>query len=298
MNIGDFAAMTGLKTEEIAALNDFQKNHNIMQMARQIAEKSFQTEPVEELKIFPESPQLAAAWFVAAYLSIDYSRNKFRSLGYPEFVWLDTMSDMPIWLRHEQRNNNVIGLGEVARWWTALLYNGKIIRRGRLECNTSFIYKGDDVLEPAHHLLLARGDKVINLHIPEDGAMSMDLCSKSLKSMAEFFAECHPEYNWKGFICQSWLLDRQLCSMLPDSSNIVKFQKLGVHYPVDIPADTLFRIFGNQDISQIPNPTLLQRKAADFLRNGGVFREEGMFIERSKLEKFNFDLDKLLTHGM
>ena len=94
-------------------------------------------------------------------------------------------------------------------------------------------------------------------------------------------------------ICQSWLLDTQLADMLPESSNIIKFQKLGMHYPVEEAADTVFRIFGSQDPLSIEKPTLLQRKAAEFLRNNGVFREEGMVILRSKLEEVNFDLGKL-----
>lgn len=298
MNIADFAATAKLEPEEISALKMICSNKSIMLMAQKIAEKTFQTEPVEELKCFPESPELAQAWFAAAYLSIDYSRRKFKLLGYPEAVWLDTMSDMAIWLRHEKRNKDIIGLGKVSRWWTALLYNGKVIRRGRLECNTYYCYNGNDIFNAENKRLLTRGDKVINLHIPEDGAMDMALCSASVKAMAEFFSNCHPDYDWQGFICQSWLLDRQLCNLLPEHSNIVKFQKLGLHFPVDTPADTVFRIFGEKDISQIPEPTSLQRNAADFLRNGGVFREEGMFIERSKLEKFNFDLNKILTHGM
>lgn len=294
MNIADFAAIARLEPEEISALKYICSNKSIMLMAQKIAEKTFQTEPVEELKCFPESPELAQAWFAAAYLSIDHSWNKFKLLGYPEAVWLDTMSDMAIWLRHEKRNKGVIGLGEVARWWTALLYNGKVIRRGRLECNTSYCFKGNDILNAENELLLARGDKVINLHIPEDGAMDMALCSASLKAMAEFFSKYHPDYDWKGFICQSWLLDSQLCSLLPEHSNIVKFQNSGIHFPVDTPADTVFRIFGEKDISQIKTPTTLQRKAAEFLQAGGTFREEGIFISRRKIEAVDFDLEKLL----
>ena len=246
----------------------------------------------EELQCFEESADLSQSWFAAAYLSIDYSRSKFQQLNYPEAVWLDTMSDMAIWLRHEKRNQGVYGLGKIARLWTALLYNGKIIRRGRLECNTAYYFKENNIVDSGNNLLLAQGDAVINLHIPEDGPLDIALCGRSLKLMNDFFAECRPAYNWKGAICQSWLLDKQLETMLPANSNIIKFQKLGLHYPVAEPADTVFRIFGAQDPFAVKNPTTLQRKAADFLRQGGVFREEGLFIPRSKLEELDFDLEK------
>ena len=53
-------------------------------------------------------------------------------------------------------------------------------------------------------------------------------------------------------------------------------------------------IFGEKDISQIKNPTTLQRKAAEFLQAGGTFREEGIFISRREIEAVDFDLEKLL----
>ena len=293
MNTADFTVIAGLNNAESAALHDILSDKAVMEMAEVIARECFQRYPAEDLKIFPENETLSRAWFAAAYLSIDYSRKRFQQLGLPEAVWLDTMSDMVLWLRNEQRNSNVIGLGTVARLWTAVLYNGDVLRFGRLECNQSYRFRGEDIFDAGKNLLLARDSEVINLHIPEDGAMNMVSCSKSLKMMADFFARYRPEHHWQGFICQSWLWDTQLQSMLPESSNIVKFQKLGVHYPVDEPADTVFRIFGSQDPFSVKAPTTLQRKAAEFLKNGGVFREEGLFIPRHEIEKVDFDLAKL-----
>ena len=102
--------------------------------------------------------------------------------------------------------------------------------------------------------------------------------------------------NWLGDAVMTLPALHALRQMLPESSNIVKFQKLGIHYPVDEPADTVFRIFGSQDPFQIKNPTTLQRNAADFLKHHGVFREEGLFIPRRQIEKVNFDLEKLLDN--
>lgn len=296
MNITDFAVIAKLNSAETAALQDILSDKTIMAMAEVIAAERFRNYPAEGSEDFPENDMLAQAWFAAAYLSIGHSKEKFRQLGYPESVWRDTMSDMVLWLRNEQRNSGIIGLGPVAREWTAVLYNGDVLRFGRLECNAKYCFKGDDIFDAGNNLLLAQGSEVINLHIPEDGAMSMDLCSVSLKKMAGFFAEYRPEYHWQGFICQSWLLDSQLQTMLPENSNIIKFQNSGIHYPVDIEADTVFRIFGSQDPFKVKNPTTLQRKAAEFLQKGGVFREEGLFIPRSVIEDAGFDLEKLLLN--
>ena len=121
MNIADFAVIAKLNNAETSALQEILSDREIMAMAEVIAEECFRKYPAEDLKIFQESSKLTKAWFVAAYLSIDHSRKKFHLLGYPEAVWLDTVSDMVLWLRNEQRNSNVIGLGPVARLWTAVL---------------------------------------------------------------------------------------------------------------------------------------------------------------------------------
>ena len=48
---------------------------------------------------------------------------------------------------------------------------------------------------------------------------------------------------------------------------------------------TVFRIFGTPetDPDSVENPTSLQKKTAEFIRNGGKFMEEGMFITKEIL---------------
>ena len=135
---------------------------------------------------------------------------------------------------------------------------------------------------------------VINLHIPEDGPMDLTLCSDSIKRIADFFAVYRSDYHWCGFLCQSWLLDRQLRAALDKESNIMKFQNLGIHYVMYPNDDTIFRLFGTADPTSITTPTRLQKFAIKFLQNGGIFIEEGMFIPRREIEAANYDLNKII----
>ena len=274
MNITDFAVIAKLNSAETAALQDILSDKTIMAMAEVIAAERFRNYPAEGSEDFPENDMLAQAWFAAAYLSIGHSKEKFRQLGYPESVWRDTMSDMVLWLRNEHRNSGVIGLGPVAREWTAVLYNGDVLRFGRLECNAKYCFKGDDIFDAGNNLLLAQGSEVINLHIPEDGAMSMDLCSVSLKKMAGFFAEYRPEYHWQGFICQSWLLDSQLQTMLPENSNILAFARdytvLATRIdPGSSAVSFIFHVPGvPADLESLPEDTSLQKALKLHLKAG------------------------------
>ncbi len=288
----EFSLICKLNNDESVALQRIIHDPEIMRHAYIIAGKAFQDDPESEFGI-PESSVLAQAWFAAAFLSFDFSRKRFQQLGIPQIVWLDTMSDMAIWLRHEKRNHGIIGLGKIARSWTALLYRGEVLRFGRLECNRKSVFKYAPLAGANGDVLVAPGDNVINLHIPEDGPLNIKHCSASVRKMAEFFAERYPGYDWKGMTCNSWLCDTQLRDLLPENSNIIKFQALGIHYPVEEKADTVFRIFGTQDPFALQNTSSLQKKAAEFLKQGGVFREEGLFIPRKALEAVQFDLEKI-----
>ena len=287
-----FSEICKLDPEESAALKEILKNPELVEWANQIAAQCFIPETAGEEPELPEGDDLSKAWFAAAYFGADAAMEHYRKKGFPQEVLFDSMTDITAWLRNTKRNYGVIGLRK-GRSWQVALFSGTVIRRGRLECNSVCIYD-KELSDRNGNLLLRNGDPLINLHIPEDGPMDMESCGKSMKMMSEFFAENKPDYDWKGFHCTSWLLDPLLLPMLQEGSNILKFSRLGYTYPVDIKSDTQFRVFGTTDPEKVENPTSLQRKAAEFLKNGGVFLEGGLFIPRKNIESADYDLEKLL----
>ncbi len=294
ISVEEFARISHLNDEETAALKAILADAKIMEWARDIAEKSFITVPQQDPPVYPEGAEQAQAWFAAVYLAYDAAVEHYAKRGFPLSVLHDGMTDLPCWLRNEKRNTGVIGLGR-GKTWQATIYRGNVIRFGRLECNAERYFDGDELRNKNGEVIISNGEPVINLHIPEDGPMDMESCGKSMKRMADFFAEYRPDYQWKGFLCQSWLLDRQLRKMLPESANIIKFQDLGICYEMNIPTETVFRVCGTADPQKIENPTSLQRKVAEFVKDGGIFYAEGMFIERKEIEKVNYDLEKLIA---
>ena len=288
-----FIHISKLDSREVAALKSILQNPSIMAMAENIARLKYQSIPQQELPDYEESPELCQAWFAAAYLSFDFSRQRFQQLNIPENLWLDTMNDLRVWLRNEERNSGIIGIGPAPRTWLAGVYQGRIIQHGRLQCSREFYYQFEPLKDQTGKTVLFTGDPVINLHIPEEGPMDLAACCQSLKSMAEFYAAYKPEYQWKGFLCESWLLDRQLRNMLPPTSNILKFQNLGQHFMMHVPSDTVFRLFGYADPAATQNPTTLQKNVIKFLQDGGQFMMEGMFIPRDVIEAAEYDFARL-----
>ena len=279
MSVEEFASRCKLNTEEIQALQDILGNEKIMQMAEHIARSCFYPSIRGTAPEYPETDELSKAWFAACYLGAESAEQHYAAKGIPEEVLLESMTDLGIWLRNAKRNYGVIGLRQ-ARPWEADVFHGSVIRHGRLECNYEYHYTREPIYDSDGNVLLTKGDAVINMHIPEDGPMDIDECKKSMERMRVFFEEYRPDYNWKGFLCESWLLDSQLRTMLSPDSNIIKFQDMGYRYDIAECDGTVFRVFGTRDPESIKDPTTLQRNALAFMKAGGKFRSEGLFIPR------------------
>lgn len=285
----DFVTISELNDREATALLAILQDDTLMELAKLIAHTCFFPGGGTLPPLHQDETALSKAWFGAAYLSFDDSRERYRQLGFPEEVWRESMTDLKLWLRYTERNEGIIGIWRHPRDWQMAIYRGEVTRHGRLECNTEYHYNRETLFDESGKPILKSGDPVINVHIPEDGPMDIPSCGDSIRRMAAFFAQYRPQYDWKGVLCESWLLDRQLLPMLSKTSNIARFQSLGQHYFVATTDHTVWRIFG----SQAPSSSLA-RNIKQFIQNGGTFMEEGMFIPRQKLEAANFDLSCIL----
>ena len=71
--------------------------------------------------------------------------------------------------------------------------------------------------------LIEPGAPVVGLHIPPGGGMTDELISRSFEETKELLAKYFPEFDYKAFVCGSWLMDDQLCDLLGEDKNISKF---------------------------------------------------------------------------
>jgi hypothetical protein len=167
-----------------------------------------------------------------------------RGLTDEESWW--TLQDLP---RHARLDRLLYGTpGLRTGWWVELVFSGRVFELGRLQ------------FEPS--------DGFLNIHIPEEGPLTPAAVDASLARARELFPE-HTEAR-----CSSWLLDPQLATLLPSSSNIVSFQRRfepianeGVEPRV---LEYVFHEF-DPDLEQLPRDTTLQRAIVDHLRGGGHF---------------------------
>lgn len=207
----------------------------------------------------------------AVLLALPEAERRYRELNRPRQLLGDTLADVGVWVRHFQRNYGGYGLAWIATGWLARHLHGDVVRLGRLQCNTAYLY---------------RGRPVINLHIPEDGPLEIAACRDSFRRMAEFFAAYRPDFAYEGAVCTSWLLDPQLRQLLKPDANILRFQEFGERFEADEPSDAVFRVFGvkaaEQGLDAVEPATSLQRAMADFIRRGGAFKMYTMRIPRDR----------------
>lgn len=109
------------------------------------------------------------------------------------------------------------------------------------------------------------GEKVLNLHIPQGGALTLSECRKSIGRAARFFPDFHE------ITCHSWLLNPNMQAILGPDSNIVQFQSLFEIYELDEDSrQAEERVFPRleDDPGCYPESTALQRGLKKYLMEG------------------------------
>jgi hypothetical protein len=137
---------------------------------------------------------------------------------------------------------------------------------------------------------LAPGDVVLDLHIPGDTPLTLDAIREALSRSETFFDHFYPGRLFKAWVCDSWLFSPQLRHMLPEQSNIVRWQREGYLLPNDAgPEDFLNFVFGSSHIDPdtAPRDTRLRRAAIAHLeRNAEPLRSGHYVLLRNDLARF------------
>lgn len=206
------------------------------------------------------------AALVAMLTKATLSLDEYEKRGISYNIYIDTMSDIRVWAYNYRRAFGTLGLSELG-WVNGSVVLGRF-KLGRLQFN--FV---DYTEHPAHDtsLGLKTGDKMLDVHIQQEGPFNDELCGKSLDMAVEFYRKYFPEYDFKGFICHSWLLSPGLSQILPETSNIIKFGKRFtiIHNQKENDGQAIERIFDTKFKDKDSKPTSLQLKARKLLDEGG-----------------------------
>lgn len=186
------------------------------------------------------------------------AREDYDRLGIPEGIYVDTMSAFSRFVREHKESYGCYGFNRGS--WTPRQVSCKLFRIGQLE----------------YELTALEGVPAVSLHIPTDADLRPEVLLPSVREGLKAFYRLFPEYEGKAVYCHSWLMSPMLKDFLPESSNILRFQKLFDLEPEGTPGnDILLWVFKNPRLPKedYPENTSLQRKLKRFFLNGGQFLE-------------------------
>lgn len=186
------------------------------------------------------------------------AKAEYDRLGISEEIYVDTMAAFSRFVREHMDSFGCYGFNR--GFWTTRQVSCKLFRIGQME----------------YELTTLNGDPVISLHIPTDVDLRPEVLRPSMKEGLAGFYRLFPEYEGKKVYCHSWLLSPLLKGLLPEGSNILRFQELFDIEPEGTPGnDVLLWVFKNPKLPKedYPENTSLQRKLKQFFLSGGQFLE-------------------------
>jgi hypothetical protein len=259
------------------------------------------------------------ALYITIILSgVQHSKERYGILGYPLEMWRKIMPDLrlhlrldgdkcllhgsSVWWSFDILSGYTIQLGRLQfqkfKFWGDVQgfrgrNSGKIIFlsneglksykdmiSGFPVCNGLISTESISLPAAEYDKFLDNSSDAINIHIPAGQKLDIDACRDSMRRARKFYAAYYPEFNAKGFICLSWLLDFRLQKYLGTDSNIVKFQQLGVLYPyANESNESLQRVFGTTDVTGLKPENRLQYALLDILKRGEKIYAGAIFID-------------------
>lgn len=207
----------------------------------------------------------------------EYTKQRYLKLGIPENILADTLDDIRIWCE----NNGNKGLKNYN--WIKNHMNCELFKMGRLQfqffrCNMKTLNYAD---YPFNY-----GDNLIYVHIPQGEKLDYEACKNSLKLAVEFFDKYFPDYKFRYFFCESWLLYDKNKLFMSENSNIIKFSSLfNVITSFSNDTQAIERIFGKRRLikKKYQENTSLQKSAKAFMQQGGKLGIGIGIIDKSKL---------------
>lgn len=165
----------------------------------------------ENTKIHPYTVKFLFYLFLSKKL-----KNIYANKNLSDEIYYNTMLDLK-WKLTETHNLYGIWGAFVAHWFREL-FTLERFALGRLQFDIvelSEDFKDGDIF-------LSKNDFAVNVHIPPMGKLDYNDCLNAYKQAYEFFSD----YQINGkmvFCCHSWLLHPALKKILPQNSNILKF---------------------------------------------------------------------------
>ena len=211
-------------------------------------------------------------WVYVFVAALPRVRAFHRDRGIPDDISWATLADLGRQMAVYRKRTGRSGFDDPV--WMTLHFTGTIYQLGRLQFERvrlgNTLGRAIGAVDPAY----GPGSPALSVHIPGYyGPFTPAACDASFAGAVAFFAEYFPDERYEIGVCHSWLLDEQLAGYLPETSNIVRFQRR-FHQALTPDANdgsTLRFVFGLETdlpLGDYPQRTTLERATISHIRSG------------------------------
>ncbi|MDW7658089.1 MAG: acyltransferase domain-containing protein [Bacillota bacterium] len=169
--------------------------------------------------------------------------------------------------------------GEAGSYETEISVSADAITGNPVGKNGLVVKKKVRLPKSEWHCVLTKGDPVLSVHIPAQMSLTKDICETSYRRAREIFAAHYPEFAYKAFYCESWMIDPQLAALLGQETNITRFQNKYSPYPTKAQGkavlDFVFQKPRDTRSEDLPEDTSLRRAIKKHYLEGKYIYELG-----------------------
>ncbi len=189
---------------------------------------------------------------------------------------------------------------QTSAWTSALHETATTIRAHPISPRGFAVSQPTEIETAEWELVLAPGDHVLIVHIPEGESVTLENSRASFEQAREFFTKQPGEYSARAFATSSWMLNTQFETMLPPSSKMVAWQRELYLYPTaSTGKDGLYFVFNRDeiDLATAPRDTTLRRAMISHLQAGNSLRSGGMFFLFEDLPQYGTGVYRKMQNG-
>ena len=213
---------------------------------------------------------------------LPHTRAYLQQRGIPEDIIQATLADLGRNIRVHRKREGVGGLGVM--WWLMLHFRGLIFQLGRLQFERQTASEAVVASIGEHGYDVTGPVPVLSVHIPDFlGPIDPAACDDAIARAAAFFPRYFADWPVAFSVCNSWLLDPNLGTILKPQSNIIQFQSRFTiaEGGYDASDSVMQFVFGKhlRDLDTITPESSLERGVVQRLRDGGTWQgREGWFL--------------------
>ncbi len=195
-----------------------------------------------------------------------------KSRGVDKEILVATLKAMDMYLNANIRRKGRIGTSGYY-FWLPLYAQGKLFRLGAFQ----------------FEIRTFRGGKALGVHIPNGTKLDVSENLANFCHALEFFNMHYSEYDFKGFVCESWLLNPHIETIMGRKTNITRFGDMFDRFEIEEENDgvyiSVFKVLEPKSIDDLCEETSLQKNIKKFIKAGNRFKDYGGFISVQKLKE-------------